>query len=125
MLVGEFDVTKLDFPSDKLTIADLRRAYPVDFEFKWSAKSPDELRFHNNLVPALYFERELAARAYAKAAGLPTPKASKGFSRKELYEGLADDYLALGATFGRHQIDAMLQRLERQAAGQATGIKFL
>ena len=117
-LIG-LDLQSIVFPTDRLTVGQLRKVCPTDFEFNWKYKSNNEIRFLDTLLPALHHEREYAARAYATAAGLQAPHIPY-FDADELIEMIAEDYKKLGISTGPAHTKQLLRDLEKQAVAQAS-----
>ena len=112
------DVGKIDFPTDKLAISALRKKFPSDFDFDWHCKNPDEYKFINTLVPALFCERELAARVYESGVQRDLPHHSNDISDEELKEMLHEDYLELGVSSGLAHSQQLFRDIESQAQKQ-------
>ena len=119
------DLTKIDFPSDKLTIKMVREAYPgatdVDFD---KDSNPSEKRFvfsrqslDYSIGSLLDLERELAEKVFNCKLGLPE---RESYNKKEdLIDYISDEYIKMRLAFGQHDSLAMIQKIEKQAEAQA------
>jgi hypothetical protein len=115
-----FDISQVAFPTDRLTLGDIRKRQPHLFTGLFGASEP---RYHLSdlqIFATLSVERVLAKRAFAAAAGLPDPhplgSSSAMFTRQEGVWMLNDDYKRYGLTAGLHQTREMVRRFEAAAA---------
>lgn len=107
----DLDVSLLTFPSDKVTVGQIRRVQPSLF-------SPAKAGGDNVYALAvLSAELLLAEKAYAEAAGLPEPWPA--WPRKGLIESLQEDYQRYGLSSGVKQTLELVRRFEQDAANQA------
>lgn len=118
----QIDFSALAFPSDRITVADLRRVHPNRFNpplgQAFNALETDRTFGLND---ALYLERLLAAQEYERAAGQPgsSTRASEQMSRDSCIGTLTRLYQQYGLATGRKQTELLVKKLEVQAAKQA------
>lgn len=114
--------TSIRFPSDRITLADIRRAHPERFD----VDSPPAFRrlgeeesFRLNM--AIDTERLLARAAFEKATGNGPDYLGQvmGLDRDNLIEELTEDYRLYGVAVGRQVTEQLVRDLEAQAASQA------
>ncbi len=114
-LPGQFDLSKIEFPTDRLTVGELRKRQPRLFDLLIH-------RSHNLnsvLVTAtMAVEQELAFKAFARAAGLPDPDPNLVTSPSELMRMLDQDYRRQGISMGYQQTKQMVREFEKAAAAQ-------
>lgn len=118
------DVTKIAFPSDQLTIKDLRRYMPTAFDLSAGENNLYDVEGRFNRVSLetclgaiIDKERELAHLAYCNARGITPPKELG--NRDEGAEVLAVDYIELGLASGSHHAEQLIRAFEQAAAEQA------
>jgi hypothetical protein len=132
------DLTKIAFPSDRLTIQNLRQLFPNKMDIEFS-----DLKDLAKLDSMLRGERSFASLVYAAAKGPPvidpsvaaTPEFKKiaeyakqhlpprmvepPISETPLYKGLIEDYVEFGLASGPHHAEQLLRDIESQARTQA------
>ena len=111
----EIDLSKLSFPTDSLTLAQIRR-----FEGTRAASARtflDEGLGTLNIASILNSEIVLAEKAYAKALREPDPRPFH--IRSEMIDLINDDYKQLGISSGHHQTRQLIRDLEQAASDQA------
>ena len=126
------DFARLDFPSDKLTVGALRRAFPHSFDLPAPDYPPatDEyrafphLRFGRQrtelaLGELVDFERLLAARAFKEALSLPLEGEENDYGRDELVGELTELYTKLKLAKGPKSAGQLIRAIETGAAAQA------
>jgi hypothetical protein len=106
--------SRLTFPSDSVTIADIRRSRPDIAESLSdpSIKASDIAALH-----ALSIEIHLAKTAFAKAAHIPAPPSI--VSRDEQVDMLNRIYLELGLSAGMRCTKEFVKLFEKEAEVQA------
>jgi len=111
----QFELEKIDFPTDRITVGELRRRQPRIFNF---------LTHHSEhidnvlLAGTMAVEQELAFKAFARAAGLPNPDLDPFTSASELMRMLDRDYRRHGISMGNQQTKQMVRTFEKAAAAQ-------
>lgn len=122
------DLTKIEFPTDKLTVKMVRKAYPQGFDVEPSPNSVvDRLRrrplrresLDNILACIVDFERILADVAFKTARGQSVEDADGSRDRETIFYNLGSDYVRLGLARGEHEAHEMLRGIEAQATAQA------
>ena len=108
----------LQFPTDALTIADLRRDQPILFSEEGLFRSYDDsLATSMNVLTYMLSERILAKKAFANAAGLPDlwPQENR---RDEILD-LNEYYVKMGLSKGLEQTKQMVGDFEQASVRQA------
>lgn len=126
------DFSRIDFPSDRLTIKHLRLAYPQLFDHGLESQGKLQPIFfsvesgppaENFVGEMLFSERLVAAFAYCAASGIPEPK---GWEGQEGLQGFKDDlvefYCKLGMATGANHAQELVRDIERQASRMAPDI---
>lgn len=121
-LPGDLNQDEIQFPTDRLTILDLRSRFPEDFRYSWAPKSVSQMAFVNRLLPAIELERELALRAFCETVGKRDYPRNRE-PRHELVDLLASDYRQLGLSTGEKMSAELIRDFERQATAQAGRMK--
>ena len=128
MAESSIDFTRIEFPSDRLTVKVLRQKFPEVFDRPprdgsrlWRRPTQQENNDLETLVGGiLNTERELAARAFYAATGKELPSHDRGAGyRDEAAECLGNDYMRYGLARGRHEAAEMIRHIEAQATSQA------
>jgi hypothetical protein len=120
-LKRSFDTSAIPFPTGGIQLQTLVDRFPSDFQWKWgSFITPESCPSIDVLFNAMHSERELAAMAFCKAAGIAF-EGAEGVSvgREELCGILSSAYEQLGIASGQHQADELIRSIERQASQQA------
>jgi hypothetical protein len=121
------DYSAIQFPSDSLSVKDLRRLFPKAFDVPvteaWVGRIRDAaFHMHESLDAALGnvldAEREVAERAFQSALGSDPRKWSLA-AADEVRDCLAADYVRTGIAAGEHQAQEFIRNIERQAISQA------
>ena len=126
--VAKLDFKKIEFPSDKITINDLRRVYPLGFD-EWVADrtfgSVDEeingsprLSLDGAIGDLMDYEREFAEQAFLQALGVPV-RPGREYSHQNVVDTFRSQYIELGLASGDHQVSELVRGVERQAVAQA------
>jgi len=120
------DFTVLSYPTDKLTVKDLRRISPDGFDQPLRKESFAPVRkglYHRRslddvLGHLLDVEREMADRAFHGRLSAALPE---HFPRDPDDERncLIREYVRLGLATGKHQAEQLIRDLEGQAIAQA------
>ena len=116
--LDSIDYTSLAFPSDRITVVDLRRAHPERFD------AEDGDRFARvgptfRLNSILDLERLFALAAFEKALGKPgDPIRARGLDRDDCVEELTEFYRTYRVADGRHATEQLIRDIETQAAAQ-------
>ena len=117
----EIDFGKLDYPSDALTLKDLRRLFPQGFQ--GDELHPEKVSFFGTSVSddfstKLDFERMVAGYAFDEALGRPLREGTFT-GRGELREYLEEFYIGCGIAKGPQHARQLIRELEESAANQA------
>lgn len=118
------DFTRIRFPSDRITVANLRRAHPVRFDVEGAVQfegvQDNDPEF---LVPVMMaLERMLARNAHSIAAGMGTDVLTKEcLERADCIKDLTDCYAAYGVSSGPNQTEELVREIEAQAVAQVVG----
>jgi hypothetical protein len=114
-VTSELDLTKMEFPSDRLTVGAIRR---MDAKvFATFRHGEHDYLGRLEFFQTLALEMDLAVLAFAKAAGAAPP--DLGVSRDDIIEQLLIDYEKLGFGSGPASRQALIQKIESDAAAQA------
>jgi len=114
--VPPLDWSKIEFPSDRITVAQLRKDQPQLLE---DAETAIEYRMTDlNVLATIASERELAQRAFAAAMGRADPIPAM-MSRSQKIDLLNDDYVRYGISKGLQQTRLLVRELETAAKRQA------
>jgi hypothetical protein len=124
------DYTSISFPSDKLTIRDLRLLYPHYFDVEGSAirdflaanAGQGKLNSVDDdwLASMLDSERWLARHSYDKSRGAPVSRLEEiGDSRDKCASELSTYYVHFGLASGPTHADQLIRQFEAAAAAQA------
>jgi hypothetical protein len=121
------DLTVIHFPSDKATLAELRKAYPRDFENFGPSRYPGGdiermANLHDGDFAAMFdWERIYADAVFRNAVGIPNPGGTV-VPHRAVLDGIADtlvgEYVRVGWA-GEHQAEEMVRGIEQQALAQA------
>jgi hypothetical protein len=126
------DFTRIDFPTDKLTIKDLRKTDPYAFDVRSGVaphpfQRPTHARHWRRPLSfasldeaigiTLDSERFLADKAFRTVLRLPKRDEERFNVRNR--EGLAEMYVEFGVASDEHEAQGMLRRIEAQAVAQA------
>jgi hypothetical protein len=107
------DFTRLWFPTDAITIGDLRKKFPFAFE----GVDPDYFNEGDDNMSALVeCERTVAQWAFDKALGRPTPSADEW---RDQEEGLEITYTEMELAKGAKHAEQLVRDLKEAAAAQA------
>jgi hypothetical protein len=111
----QLDLSKIDLPSDRITLGKIRRVEPEGFEPYTSSEhiSPD------NIIATVATEILLAKAAYAKARRIDPKEPVDAGERREYILNLNEDYCLYGISTGVKQTTEMIRGMERAAAEQA------
>lgn len=117
------DYASLSFPSDHITLADIRRAHPDRFDTedgrRFKSIELEDKSFTVSLI--IHLEHLLARAAFEKAAGLPGNVLHDVglLEREECIEELTGFYQAYGVAQGPQHTEMLVRDLEARAASQA------
>ena len=116
------DLCKLNYPSDSITIRDLRRIYPQGFT--QHETDPRHVPFFNSdlsdeFSTMLEFERTLAEYAFDEALGRPIIPVTVFAERKDLRRFVKEYYISHQIAKGPQEARELLRGLEAEAAEQA------
>ena len=117
--VDDFSTQSISFPTDKLSVSDLRTLSPVDFEWDFGGGNS----FHERdsiavlLDNALHYERLFAAFAFCKQKNLPVGKLIEGFAendKSELIRLLHQSYEQIGLSNSLKMTTDIASEIEMQ-----------
>jgi hypothetical protein len=121
----EVDVTKIDFPSDGLTIKAIRRRWPESVDARrddpyrhgipMPFASPVGELLHNMLV----MERDLAKTTFGLEFGMEPEIDYAGDDIKLLSDDLSKLYVEIGIATGQHHADQIIRSIQSQVVAQA------
>lgn len=116
------DLTKIDFPSDGLTIKTLRRLHPDHFDTEPEAchRLVEDVadRANQGLMTMLHAERMVAEGAFLQARGVQCHPAYLE-DRQGFTKDAADFYVHYGLASGPQHAQQLIRGIESQAAEQA------
>jgi hypothetical protein len=120
----EIDFTKMDFPSDGLTIKAIRQRWPQAVDTRkddpYSDVTPRPLgppageMLHN----MLRMERDLAKATFGLEFGREPDIAYADHDVKLLAEDLSELYITFGVASGQHHASQLIRSIESQATAQ-------
>ena len=117
----QIDLTKIAFPSDRLTIGTLRKHHPAELD---SDNAPDfEKRSHSlraELGDMLFVERSIAQDAFNSALGRRDMVLGRGQDRQDCLDQVAGIYTRYGIASGQHHAEQLFRDIESQAVAQAS-----
>jgi hypothetical protein len=126
------DLSQMQFPSDKATLADLRKLYPEDFENFGPPKHGGDYIERvldlnkGNFASMFDWERMYADWVFRNALGIPC-RVGGMVPNEGMLEDAADtltgEYVRIGWAAGEYQAEELVRRIQRQALAQAQ--KFL
>jgi len=123
--LASLDLREIEFPSDRITIGQLRRAFPKQFDVGFGPNDDPQPRFFFEgdrpsevIGNILYLERLIAAEVYASIVGCDSP-ADPGFGLKDMKKDLAKSYVIHGVS-GKHEASELVRDIERQATELGT-----
>ncbi len=123
------DLAKIEFPTDKLTLKELRKFCPDDFDRMdkrgRALGGPPDVRSQSEAI--LLLERDFASRAFNAAMGRPFNWNDPSKRDPEVYDQvnelgrklLRGAYVAWGLATGQHHAEQLLRAVEQAAAEQA------
>lgn len=116
----QFDLSKIEFPTDRVTIGELRKRQPKLFNFL--VHHSDNLDLIH-ITAAMTLEQELAFKAFARAARMPDPDPDPLTRPSELIRMLDRDYRRQVISTGYQQTKQMVRAFEKAAAEQGRSIR--
>lgn len=120
-LIDYIDYTSISFPSDRITVRDIRKAHPdlIDVEGDHFFGEPEAADTVGNVI---LLERLLARAAFEAALGKSGNVINeRGLSRADCLEDLAPLYATYGVASGPEHTEQLVRDFEAQAAAQAKG----
>jgi hypothetical protein len=111
-----FDSRKIAYPTDQLTVKQLRQLYPDDFDKDGGAGGPG-CPLDGECQAILAFERRVAYAAFLAAVGEPVRRYEREFER----DALVKAYIKCGLATGKHEAKELIRTFEQAAAEQARG----
>jgi hypothetical protein len=121
------DFSQISFPSDKLTIAALRKAYPNSFDLPArmpSSKYEEPTEYgrgslEQTLGGVIDAERLVASLAFKESLGLALTESEALRPREVIHDSLTSEYITLGLASGEHHANQLVRDIETQATSQA------
>ena len=117
---SESDISSIEFPTDRITLGDMRRTEPGIMLNERALL--DRHPVNIDAIAAAQIEHILALKAWAAASGRSDPKPLR--SRRGSIEFLAQVYKDYGLATGRRQTEELVRRFEVEAtrlAGHSMG----
>jgi hypothetical protein len=111
------DLTRIAFPTDRLTVKELRERNPLDFD-RLDKKDGSPKSTEENFHTVLDCEREVAWRAFRAALGQPVRISPIAEETRPI---VMREYVRLGLATGPHHAEQLIRNVEAQAAAQAKG----
>lgn len=113
--IPQLDLSKLRFPSDSITLGQMRADDPALF----SKTSLEGLTAtHVEAIATHWWEQMLARKAFSKAAGMPD--LDTGTDMAFIVSTLNSAYRKYGLSSGMHQTRELAREIEIAAASQVT-----
>lgn len=113
----QLDHATMHYPTDSVRVGQLRDRFPELFNGK--ALYKNELNSATlDIVATMFIEQKLAAKAFAKAAGLPDPDPEPLVNRREALRMLDEDYRRYRISSGPQQTRELVRAFEAAAAKQ-------
>ncbi len=109
----ELNLATLGFPSDRVTVGQLRRRQPTIFDQSSAFRIPAGSL---EILATVHLENVVARRAFAAECNLADPFPSE--DRRELIRLLDAEYQRYGISSGIHQTRQLLRELEAAARKQ-------
>jgi hypothetical protein len=112
------DYSSIVFPTDRITLADIRRVHPAGFEDD-PAQGFNHPAPVNDVNTAVYIERLLAHAAFDRALGRSTDVLRDAATdRAGCVEELTQYYRTYGLAEGPQHTEQLVRRIEAQATAQ-------
>lgn len=120
------DLRAVQFPSDKISIAGLRKLFPNRFDVGFSPEEPQPSFFWIGEGPlavtfvanTLEYERLLVIHAMMEAQGTEQQFVNRFLKKdstlEDVKDGLIKRYIGLDLASGEHQAEELIRSLERQ-----------
>jgi hypothetical protein len=115
----DIDFTTLDFPTDTISIKDMRRRHPDRFDVRRPEHADKTGSLYEKLSDLIFCERAFSANTYDQARGKYRNDGLYGEDLEIVREGLAKDYIGFGLAAGRAQAEEFVRSVERQVLQQA------
>lgn len=115
--LDKFDLSSISFPTDNLTIGQLRKLYPKDFNAFPAAGR--HFSFAESTAALVEQERIYATGVYAQAMGLKSVLLSKD-EVETAAECIAADYQNFGLASGPEQAEQLIRDIADQVQAQAS-----
>lgn len=114
--LAHLDWRRLQFGTDRLTVAHLREKSHLPLSFKDAETIDLERACFEELVMTMTLERELVQMVYCREAGIPESESSVRFEEyDDVVRLLADQYQSLGITSGQNESRLLIKNIESQA----------
>jgi hypothetical protein len=115
--IPKINFSRIDFPSDALSIKSLRRAHSPEFDVDIEPGFflGDKGHGPDILTDLLQIEHLIAEAAYCRSMGIP-PRESLD---EDYIEELSRIYIKYGIASGQHHVEQLIRSIETQATGQA------
>jgi len=111
------ELSKVRFPTDAVTMAQVRRDQPELIYSDKELLNPYRRITNVHILETMRTEHILASKAWAKAIGLADPFPTH--HRREEIGFLIDDYQRYGLSTGANQTKELIRVFEKEAAHQA------
>ncbi|MBA4068154.1 MAG: hypothetical protein C0501_31525 [Isosphaera sp.] len=117
------DFTIIRFPTDRLTVAGLRRVYPHSFDLPAPAGPTRRDYYRKSIEDTLGgivdAERVIASLAFKRVLGLPLTVEESRQTGEDHLNDLICCYMELGLAAGEHHGEQLAREIETQATVQA------
>ena len=120
----EFRTSEINFPTDNISIANLKALEPSDFDWRFERNKTNDFYdrhvFDDLLFSALRYERRFAVFTYCEKKGIdPTPITRYGpCEREELVSYVDDAYQEIGISDSTEQSLRMMRDITLQVEKQ-------
>jgi len=113
----QIDFSRIAFPTDQLTVGQLRERFPEEFKGEKVTFFYDQKGME--LTSTIDIERELAKHAFDAVLGRKKGDPEAAFIREELEDCLAGSYVFLRMAKGKHEASQMVREVISAAEAQA------
>lgn len=126
MLPTPINFSTIQFPSDKLTVRELRTLFPTSFDKPalYGGERLDQvygrLSLDTTLGSLIDAERLLAGIMYKQALGQPLSSDEQLQTKDELVESLTEEYVRWGIATGPQHAQQLIRGIEQQVARQVS-----
>lgn len=121
--LAQLSLEKIRFPTDKISVADLRECVPNDFEWRISESNSftEKDSFSVLLDNALHYERMLAAFSFCEQKALPIDQILHGIrknDKEELIRMLHQSYEPIGLSRSMEETSQLADNIAAEVKSQ-------